>query len=238
MKQGGFILVGLCIGLLLTDWAAAQRVNRRDRDRSRDRSRDLWYAPRGDYGPVYPPYGYRASTPVEGARRGMADVIRAGGEASESYSRASINSQEARRRWIENEYEFTKMYWDRKRLGQAERLADFERDRARRQAYRDSRTGTGSPPALDPTELDPVTGEIAWPDALLQDKYATQRDQLNELLSLKTSAANTPGLSRKIYESCREMQTALLDEIRDMPAHEYIAARKFLDSLAMEGRRG
>lgn len=192
-----------------------------------------WYRPAGGY---YGPAGYGySSTPVEGARRGQADVIRARGEAAESVSRASINIQEAKSKYIDNAAKWTETYWQRKRLGQAEIASDFARKRERTNRYLANKK-SGAPPRLSPSQLDPTTGKLYWPEALLADEFTRNRKKLEELFLLRTHTSSTTDLAREVHTTARSMQSRLKSNIRKMQPHEYIAARKFLESLAYEGR--
>ncbi len=196
-----------------------------------------WYRNPGIVGfnSGYGSYGGYSSTPVEGARRGMADVIRARGEAAEAGTRAMNNYEEARSKYIDNKMKFTETYWARKRLGEAELKKDHDRKRAGRDAYRATK-GSGFPPRLSPAELDPSTGKIYWPQALMGDRYAELRKELDELFQLGFHTGSLRQYDSQINQISRSMRTELQKHIRNMPTNEYIASRKFLDSLAYEGR--
>lgn len=168
-------------------------------------------------------------SPVEGYQRGLADVIRSRGQAAENYSRARINNEEARRKYIENKLRWTEIYWQRKRLGEAELAKDHAEDRERRQrwieANRDRQLET-----LPPSQFDAETGGIEWPEALQADIYAEYRAQIEEELERQATSGSTSN-SPKIRSLARQMQSVLKEQIRSMPANDYIAARKFLDRL-------
>jgi hypothetical protein len=164
----------------------------------------------------------------------MSEVIRSRGEAAESASRAINNYEDARSKYIDNKYKWTQTYWERKRLGQAEQAKDRAKaleTRDRRMALRKPKT----PPRLSPSQLDPATGKLSWPEVLTDDQYVTGRTKLDELFLLWAHTSTTTGLARDIRETTDEMKSQLKNNIRQLRPDEYIAARKFLDALAYEG---
>lgn len=185
--------------------------------------------PYGRYG-----YGF-TSNPVEGARYGMAEVIRARGQAYEAAARGMVSYEEARSKYLDNRKKWTETYWAMKRKGQAERRKDFEQKRRRQEAYLATK-GSSYPPRLSPSELDPSTGKVYWPAALSGATYAELRRELDELFVLRAYTGSSDRYNAQIHEKARAMQSLLKEQIRSMPTSEYIAARNFLESLAFEGR--
>jgi hypothetical protein len=192
-----------------------------------------WFAPPAGYG--YGGYGF-SSTLAEGAQRGYADVIRSQGMAAEAVSRAAINFQDARSAWLDNQLKWTRTYWARRRLGESEIAADQAKRREARDRYL-AQKPSGAPPRLSASQLDPSTGAIAWPRALQQQAYADQRQRLEELVALRTHTTETYELSDAIYDAADQMRNELRQNMQGMNPNDYIAARKFLDSLAYESRR-
>ncbi len=191
-----------------------------------------WYRPYGyspygaNYGGGYYAGGY---SPVEGAQRGMADIVRAGGEAAESTSRARVSNEEARQSYLNNKLRWTEVYLERKRLHKEARAQEHAEDRERRQRYLASKRDR-RPETLPSSMFDPQTGSIEWPEPLKADIYANYRRQIEEELEVRATSGTTAN-SNKIRDLARQMQSLLKDHIRDMPANEYIAGRKFLDRL-------
>lgn len=200
-----------------------------------------WYRRPGVYGartavgPVGYGYGGNfSSTAAEGAQRGRAEVIRAQGEGYKNYTQGLNNYEEARSKYIDNKAKWTETYWKRKRLGEAERRKDYDRKMASYHKYSATRK-SGGPTPLSVAELDPYTGKISWPAALESVQYEELRGELEEMLLLRTHT-RTDDNSAEIHQKARAMQAELKKNIRGMPANDYIAARKFLDSLALTGR--
>jgi hypothetical protein len=193
-----------------------------------------WYRAPG----VSVPFGYGGGyygggySPVEGYQRGMADVIRSSGQAAESYSHARINNEEARSKYLDNKLKWTEIYWERKRLGEAELAKDYAKDRDRREKWMAANRDR-KPETLPPGQYDKQTGSLEWPDALQGAIYADYRKQIEEEMEMQATTG-TSSNSTKIRNLAREMQSVLKDHIRDMSPNEYIAARKFLDRLVTQ----
>ena len=217
------VLILVVLGSVYVSSVCAAQVARR------------WYRPPvGYHGPaVYGAYPRFSSTAMEGAAYGVSEVIRARGEAAESASRSINNYEDARSKYIDNAYKWTETYWARRRLGEAERAKDQAKARAARERYVASRKPS-TPPRLGPDQLDPATGKLFWPEALMDDQYLNYRTKLEELFVLRVHTSTTPGLARKIRETADDMKSQLKQNIRKLRPNEYIAARKFLDGVAYE----
>jgi hypothetical protein len=174
---------------------------------------------------------------MEAAGRGMSEVIRARGEAAEHYARARLSHEEARRRYIDNQRAWHQAYLERKRANIAFRQERYARERKARDRYLATRRES-PPPRLSPDQLDPETGYVVWPEALLGDEFAEQRQRVEELLVLRAHIRYVSGLADEIHAIAREMQDELRGRIREIPGDQYLAARRFLDALAWEGRVG
>jgi len=197
--------------------------------------RARWYRGVGAVGAYRWGYGYRGTSAIGDARRGMADVIRARGAAAESASKATINYQEAQSRYIDNKLKWTKTYHERKRLGEAAQREKYARERAKRQKYLAKKRSTPHP-RLTASQLDPYRGKIYWPELLQQSDFAKLRTELDELLILRAHTSTTPDLGEKIFQRARAMQEILKEKIKTVPVHQYISARTFLNLLVYEGR--
>lgn len=189
----------------------------------------------------YPGYGWGggggfASTPMQGQMYGMAAVIRAQGQAAENYSQARINQEQARQAYLKNEQEWLKLRNDTREQHQARTLAKANDQREARDRWLSSRPSS-LPPKLTADELDPISGVIHWPDLLQRPEFKDSRQRLDELFASRAlTSAQTSGLASDIYQTARQMQDEMRQIINQVPPNDYIASRKFLDSLALEGR--
>ena len=87
------------------------------------------------------------------------------------------------------------------------------------------------PQPLGPDAINPATGKINWPKALLDSSYAKKRSEIDHLFELqnKTSGKN---YQTKIQVAAGEMTAILKSNITRMSSTDYMKARKFLDSIS------
>lgn len=87
------------------------------------------------------------------------------------------------------------------------------------------------PRSLSSREFDPVTGKIRWPQVFLHEKYKTLRTTLEGLLAKRTGTGPTPALATATHDVIVRMIEMLRSDIEELPANDYMAARKFIDAL-------
>ncbi len=179
-----------------------------------------------------------ASTPASAAGHAMADMTRSQGMYNAMTSGAMINVEQARSQYIENQKQWTEVYMMKQRIVEAEHARQKEEARARNARLQEQQANqTSSLPArLTSYELNPSTGEIAWPSALMRDVFASDRREIEGLFSTRAHTGTTSELSDTIYKRVRAMQDELRKHIREIVTQEYLDARKFLDRLSIEGR--
>ena len=189
-----------------------------------------WYHQRGrgrGYG------GYGVSTPASANMRGMSSMIRAQGQYNLLTSRALINSQAARSRYIDNQVKWQQAYHTMRRSAEAY----WEQDREQRAATRDrwlASRGSGQAPPLSPSQFNPHTGAIHWPAVLSSPEFAANRSTVEELFGIRAHTSGASASHAQVHAALREMSAKLRSEIHTLPPHEYLAGRKFLDSLETE----
>jgi len=186
-----------------------------------------------DYYAPYPTY-YRSSTAAEGALRGMGDLARSAGQYNLSTSQAAINMTEAQKKYIENRNEWTNTYFQMREANKQYRA----RERGPRPSMEDMVrfAQAGKPKRLSPSEIDSVTGKIDWPVLLKADRYAPHRAELEKLFAKR---AEQGMLGSDDYLQVQKTTDAMLEElkgqVREVPQMDYIASRRFVESLAFEG---
>ncbi len=197
-----------------------------------------WYAGNAvwgaglNYGPVGP-WGF-GSTPAESYNRGMADLVRARGQAAESAARAAKDREIARAQYLENKSRWTEDFERRRRAALAERTEQQDQRRAQIDRSRASRrTSAQDMPVA--TELDPETGAIAWPEILQSDEYQASRERLDALFQLRAEQGADPQLTGEIIEAADEMRSLLRGHIGNYAPNDYIAADRLLRSLQSAG---
>jgi len=184
----------------------------------------------------WPGYGYHSATPAESYAMGAAALGRARGEYNLLTARARVAATEARRHELENRLRATELYFQIRDLNRAYRA----RRRGPRPTLDDLKryAQATTPPPLSPSELDFITGEITWPMVLRADRYAEYRAQLEALFAERASGDEISAASYlQIDRTAKAMLAELKRRIRQVPQMDYIAAKRFIQSLAYEVRR-
>jgi len=224
------LLVIMLLALVCVTSIRAQRYRGRTVGVNRSRS---WYRTpyRRSYG--FYPYGFHYVSPAEG----MAQVIRAQGNAAESYSKAAINNQEARSKYLDNKQKYFNMRQDMKRKGEAARKEYYAQKRAAREKRNAGKRIAPRPSRLSDSQLDPNTGKIYWPDELKNDHYKKERDIIDEAYILRNAYSHkTTDSQRRVEQATKDMLQTLKSRIRDIPSGDYISARRFLELLQNDVR--
>ena len=137
----------------------------------------------------------------------------------------------AREQYIRNQDMWHDVYLERLRLGRQLRAEEAEERQRRLQVYREVQDIL-RPDPLDSGELNRETGEITWPTALQDARFADEREQLEHLLSARArSSAGEGEIARKVSVLLRLMELKLKDQIGEIPRQQYTLANNFLDRL-------
>ena len=177
--------------------------------------------------------GY-ASTAGQAAAYGMSEMARARGAENLQNSEAAKNWQEAKTLDIQNRARWTETYFDMREENRDRRAEEAGPRVTQDQAIRMARMA--APPRLGSTQLDPVTGHIAYPLILTDDSYAAYRDRLDSLFAHRAETGGSIQFSdyQAIQQTVSKFVDALKQRVKDYPAGDYGRARTFLDSLAHE----
>ena len=116
----------------------------------------------------YPGYS-GGGTAAGNAMNGMASVISAKGDYNLSTSAAAINMTQAQKNEIQNRQLYTNTYFEMRATNKAAREKEAGPPPTMEQIARMARQGVPKP--LNPTQVDPVTGQINWPSALQDDSF-------------------------------------------------------------------
>ena len=184
----------------------------------------------------YADVSYHASTAAEGAARGMSDMIQSAGAANLMNSEAAKNYEAARKQNIENRLTWTNTYWEMKRVNKEYRDAQRRPAPTQEQLVRMAKGGL--PDRLAISQLDPLTGVLAWPDVLRAEPYAEYRVQIDKIYAGR--AANGylgPDQYLKVKQLTNEMTNVLKQNIKQYTSTESIQARKFLESVSFEANQ-
>jgi hypothetical protein len=180
------------------------------------------------------PYTYHSSTVQEGYARGIADVIRSAGDYNLSTSAAAVNFSQARQQEIENQKKWTQAYFDIRNINRQAFDAEQKRQRASPEDWI-RYAQAGRPKRLSASELDSVTGEIHWPMLLTVQDFSPQRVELQKAFSDRAyHGVMGADVFLRVLQVTDDLLSSLKTEIGNLPADKYVAAKRFLQSLAFE----
>ena len=181
------------------------------------------------------PWGYdHASTLSEGYGRGLGAVIRAQGEYNLNTSAAALNLTQAEQQEIENQKRWTQAYFEMRDINRQAFEADVKRRRGNPEDW--IRVAqAGKPKRLGASQLDIVTGEIHWPILLTAQQYSRQRVELEKAFSDRAyHGVMGAEAFLKVLQLTEDILSNLKSRVRDLPSDQYVAAKRFLESLAYE----
>jgi hypothetical protein len=187
------------------------------------------------YSGGYPWGGYSfSSTALEGFGHGLGAVIRAQGEYNLDTSAAAVNFSVARQQEIENRKRWTQSYFELRDLNRQGFEAETKRLRGTPEDWLRV-AQAGKPKRLSPTELDIVTGEIHWPILLTARNYSGQRVELERAFADRAyHGVMEAETFLKVLHLSEGLLGNLKTQVRDLPTGQYLAAKRFLESLAYE----
>jgi hypothetical protein len=192
-----------------------------------------WYG-YGGYG-GWGNYGWGGSTPYSNAVRAQADLTMARGAAAENYAKASIANEQARSVYLDNEAKFLEMRRQQKAAYEAKKQQRLDEAKARNALRPPPKPASELYPRLSTDQLDPLTGEIHWPDSLSGSEYAEDRKVIEDALKSQAELGPNERTSRIIYDAAHNMMAIRARNVSELGSQGYAACRKFLNSLAIEG---
>jgi hypothetical protein len=187
--------------------------------------------------------GYHASTIGESHANGVSNIIRSRARANLLNSEAAINYTEVRSRQLDNRLKTASTYFDMRRVNKEARFGTPE-EKAAKRAYNQEKyfrySQAGSPDRPTAQQLDPITGKINWPFSLMPEQYAQYREALQDIFAQRAKHGGylTYDEYTKIQQATDGMLAALKQDIKKIPASDYISGKKFVEALVYEARHG
>lgn len=176
---------------------------------------------------------YHASTAAEGFQRGMADVIRSTGAYNLMTSKAMVNVEDARQQYIKNRVDGTKAYFEMRRINKAAREAEAGPRPTQQDVIRYAQER--APERLTASEVDPLTGGIAWPPLLQENAFKSEREELDELYNKRAARGSlTASEVMQANALINDMEARLQANVKKIPSQLYSPAKSFLKSLSYE----
>jgi len=194
--------------------------------------------------PVYrvprPAWGWnpprRASTAAESFARGHAAAAQAAGYYNLMTAQARVVHAEAASREIDNREQAIDSYFAMREKNRQERAAERGPRPTTEQLERIA--AAGRPDRLSPSDVNTVTGEITWPRLLQEAEFGAFRAALENVFAQRAVSgqlhAHAVGAAQQATDG---MMAQLKTRVRDANQQDYIAARRFIESLAYEVQR-
>ncbi|MFZ5831069.1 MAG: hypothetical protein ACOY3P_13340 [Planctomycetota bacterium] len=161
----------------------------------------------------------------------MSSIISSAGDFRLKSSQAAVVGQQAASAAMDNRIKWTETYFDQRAMNRNFRAQEGLPRPTEEELVRFAQAGRPRP--LSPSEVDFVSGKISWPRALNTDTFAQERTELESLFEKRAAAG---GVSLAEVNAIRSLTSEMLSQLRDqitmMPSSDYLAARRFLESLA------
>lgn len=178
------------------------------------------------------------STVYGSAMLGEAAYIKSLGQYQVMNAQANVLNQQAFAAYLQNRKNYAQTYFDLKRMHQswvAEQNAKHPRATPE-QLVAISRATT--PKRLAPNQFDRDTGKLSWPGALQSESFAIERSRLGQIVAYRTAHSNEELKSQQeeVRRLTHHMRDELISHIKELRPMDFVAAKKFLDSLAHDDR--
>lgn len=190
----------------------------------------------GGWGCGYAPF--YGSTPYGDALYGTAAMTAAAGQATLYGSMAAVNAEEAYRQWIENQKLATQNSIDISKMVSSYRAETRRPPPTPEQVI--SFNKSRLPDRLAPDQLDQKAGHIKWPALLTREEFAADRATLATLFAERATRPYATGMGTQNYRdtlhATANLHHTLHGLLGSITADEFIAANRFITSLAYEAR--
>ncbi|MBS0210451.1 MAG: hypothetical protein JSS27_16025 [Planctomycetes bacterium] len=178
----------------------------------------------------YGGYGY-ATSPMQGMAYGAAAMTAAQGQANLANAQAAQAQQQAYQMALDNKLKATETYFEMRRVNREAQKAEHDA-RYPAQMY-GSPSLAPKPVQLSATQLDPVTGSIAWTPLLMSPEYASYREPIDGFFRKRAEHLSTGGPSA--ISDLRRASSAMMDQlnknINNIKPQDWVDAKRLLDAL-------
>lgn len=179
---------------------------------------------------------YRSSSVAEGYLTGWGRYVHALGTYNLNSSLAAINLQEARRLAIENRQQAVTSYFELRQRNQNFRDMNRKPRLTMEELARVNKAMI--PDRLSTQQFEPATRTIFWPASLKGPDFAEERLAIEQEFAKRGEVPTGIGSDNhlEIREAAASIRGKLSEQIAEMRPEDYIAAKKFLDSVTYESR--
>lgn len=161
--------------------------------------------------------------------------ITAVAEVNSTNAKTRLTLQEVQGKALDNNLKVAKTFYDKRTLYAGYQGLNTKKRPTSEAITRYSQTSVQQK-RPDRFQLSSFNAKITWPRVLLDDAFFNERISLGSLFAQRRSAQqdSIEDTSHKAQELIEQMSKKLRSKIRNMSPAEYIATRKFLESLAYE----
>jgi hypothetical protein len=178
-----------------------------------------------------------ARTRRESYAYGLSDVTRARSQANLTNAQALSTLSDVRRNEIQNNLDYTNMFFDRRRINAAYQESQRRPRATSEQLARFA--AEGMPSRSSGSQIDSITGEISWPFVLQASEFDEYRKTIDELFKYRAVTGSVMG--RDPYLQTRaatdDLMTAFRGQIRELRPNEFTEGRQFIEMLKYESRQ-
>ncbi len=165
----------------------------------------------------------------------QAALVKSISEAQLNYAKTIDSLQTTRTKALENDLKVATNFYEKRKLYDAYQSLQTDRERPDPEdLMRYSREA--APERPDGSQLD--RGVIHWPDILQREEFTDARIQLDILFVQRYKTQSGPGsdVYRDVRKLTDQMRLELKDMVQQLSPVEYMAAKRFIDSLAYEAQ--
>jgi|GEM_PF-2683475 len=170
------------------------------------------------------------------ATNGMANMIRAEGDYNRKTAKALTEYEVARAAYMENQNHIFNLRRTFARAQLQARADDREEATAKR-IRTEAFLAAHRPQPLGNRHIDPSTGQMRWPSALMHPAFDEDRQRLEDLFRTHSHSGSDSDVSTDIKKQVHEAQTKLHSHVQDLDLQDYSDARQFLDRMAVTAQK-
>jgi hypothetical protein len=187
----------------------------------------------------YGGYGYRhrgygglgaGSTAAGSYAAGMGNLVQSQGMYNQMTAQAMISAQQAQTLALDNKLKATQTYFDMRKINQESRAAEAARVNTPNE---DAKYANRHAPVktLTVSQLDPVSGQIGWPPALMSDQFSAQRAQIQDIFTRRSQNQAGSDSYLQVRSVVDGIQSQLDTQVKDMHPQDFVDSRRFLNQL-------
>lgn len=189
---------------------------------------------------------YAPATPIEAFMNGMANqglanaamiqaqaaVIKASADAVEALTRAADMREKTRGVAMDNDLKSAKYFYEKRQMS-----SSFQSINSRKRASKEDliRYSKATTPPAGSYQVSTSRG-IQWPEILLREDFSLMRIELDSLYQQRKPSEGGLGTEfcHEVQNLTERMRDALREQMDVFSPAEYMAARRFLDTLARD----